>query len=317
MKVLFVPKEVAGQSSILSKALRDLGVFARSMNFSVENRYGYHLDYDLSLWKYPAILRYPLKIMIFAISLFLFDTFHFHGGESFFWKSFDLPILKLLGKKIVIHLHGSEIRDPSGTARKNLRFLQSNSHKFIVATPDLLKFVPGAIYLPNSVDGEWFSKERESRKGDGEFVVVHAPTSRALKGTEYIIDACNDLKKKGYRIKLILLEQVNHQEIRKFYEKADVFVDQLLLGWYGVAAIENMAMGNPVMAYINPELRKKFALDLPIIHANKDNIEEVIEKLLKNREKLAKIGVASKEYAESNHHPKANARKLIEIYNSI
>jgi len=317
MRVLLAPKEIAGQSSILSKALRDLGVFARSINFAVENKYGYKLDYDLPLWKYPAIFRYPIKILIFISSLFIFDTFHFHGGESFFWRSLDLPILKLLGKKVVIHFHGSEIRNSNGIARRNFYFLQRNSHKFVVATPDLLEFVPGAIYLPDSVDEGWFSKEEESKKGREEFVIVHAPTSRALKGTKHIIAACVGLKKRGYRIKLILLEQINRQEIRRFYEKADVFVDQLLIGWYGVAAIENMALGNPVIAYIDRDLKKEFAPDLPIINATKETIEGILEDLIKRKSYLNSQRKMFRDYTIKNHHPLSNAEKLSNGDNSI
>jgi glycosyltransferase involved in cell wall biosynthesis len=315
MRVLLAPKEIAGQSSILSKALRDLGVFARSINFAIENKYGYELDYDLPLWRYPAIFRYPIKILIFISSLFIFDTFHFHGGESFFWRSLDLPILKLLGKKVVIHIHGSEIRNPNGVVRRNFKFLKKYSDKFVAAPSELLEFVPEADPLPTSVEESWFLP-RKHRESD-EFVIVHAPTSRIIKGTKYVIAACENLKNKGYRVRLVILENVPHQEIRKFYEQADIFVDQLLIGWYGTAAIENMAMGNPAVAYIDPELRKKYAPDLPIIQANKDNIEEVFESLIKNKGMLAKISVDSREYAKNNHHPKVNARKLIEIYNSI
>jgi nitrogen-specific signal transduction histidine kinase len=78
-----------------------------------------------------------------------------------------------------------------------------------------------------------------------------------------------------------------------------------------------MAVGNPVIAYIDHELRERYAPDLPIIQADKGNIEEVLKNLIENRKSLAEIGANSRKYAKRIHHSKVNARKLIEIYNSI
>lgn len=331
MRVLFAPKEISGQMSVLSQTLRDLGVPATSLAFS-EHKFGYPIDKTIVLNEYPDFLRKLIRFYVTLVSLLKFDIFHFQAGQSLSRGNRDIPILKFFGKKVLMHFHGSEIRNPEyviglGEGRRNLppimtakqvlklKFLRKYVDKFIVAPSDLLELVPEAAPLPTSVEERWFLP-REYQESN-EFVVVHSPTSRAIKGTKFVISACESLKKKGYPLKLLLLENVLHEEIRKFYEQADVFVDQLLIGWYGVAAIENMALGNPVVAYINPELRKKYAPDLPIIQANKDNIEEVLESLLKNRKLLAKIGIASKEYAKQSHHPKVNARKLIEIYNSI
>ena len=332
MRVLFAPKEVAGQISVLSHALRDLGIPAKSLVF-VPHKFGYHIDRTIVLGNYPNFSQRVLRLLVLLSSLFAFDVFHFQYGKTLFLSSRDLSILKLFKKKILMHFHGSEIRNPQYLIAKGesssvvpsimtseqtskLNFFRKYIDRFIVSTPDLLELVPKAIYLPNSVGEEWFS-HRKPTKEDDEFVVVHAPTSRAVKGTEFVISACANLKKRGYNIELKLVENVSNREIRELYEQADVFVDQLLIGWYGVAAIENMALGNPVISYIKPELNKKYAPDLPIIQANKDNIEEVLESLLGDRKILVKIGTASKEYAKKNHYPKINAGKLIDIYNSI
>lgn len=332
MRVLFSPKEVAGQISVLSKTLRSLGVRATSLTF-ISNRFGYQVDRNVDIGRYPVLLQSLIKRILLVFFILKFDIFHFQAGRSLLLDNSDLPILKFFRKKVLMHFHGSEIRNPDyvatlGDGRRNLppittvkqvsqlRFLRNYVDKFIVATPDLLDLVPGAFYLPNSVGEGWFSYKKPKKSGDG-FVILHAPSNRGLKGTNYVINACENLKKRDYKIKLILVENIPNNEVKKLYSQADVVVDQLLIGWYGVLAIENMAMGNPVIAYIDPKLRRKYAPDLPIIQSSRDNIEAVLERLIKNRGQLAKIGSASREYARRNHHPKANAKKLIDLYKSI
>ena len=332
MEVLLAPKEIAGQISVLSHALRDLGVPAKSLVF-VPHKFGYHIDRTIVLGNYPNFSQRVLRLLVLLSSLFAFDVFHFQYGKTLFLSNHDLSILKLFKKKILMHFHGSEIRNTkyliargkgssvvppimtSGQTSK-LNFFRKYVDRFIVSTPDLLELVPEAVYLPNSVGEEWFYYKKPTKKDD-KFVVVHAPTNREIKGTDFIISACANLKKRGYNIELKLVENVSNRGVRELYEQADVFVDQLLIGWYGVAAIENMALGNPVISYIKPELNKNYAPDLPIIQANKDNIEGVLESLLRNRKILVKMESASKEYAKKNHYPKINAGKLIDIYNSI
>ena len=77
--------------------------------------------------------------------------------------------------------------------------------------------------------------------------IGHAPSHRAVKGTNLIIDALNSLKKKGFSFELVLIEGLSNSEARKKYETVDVLVDQLFAGWYGGLAVEAMALGKPVL----------------------------------------------------------------------
>lgn len=333
MRVLFAPKEVAGQVSVLSKALRSLGVSAVSLVL-VPNKFGYKVDKAILFNKYPRFFQSIFKRFLLFSSLFRFDVFHFQAGRTLLTSNRDLPLLKFFGKKVVMHFHGSEIRNPSyiaaigrGVKRlpplsvadriSKLSFFRKHTDKFIVSTPDLLQLVPTAYYLPNSVDERWFKGRERPLQKEKEFVVLHAPTNRDLKGTKYIVDACNNLKNRGFNIKLLLIENVPNEKVMSLYSQVDLVIDQLLIGWYGVLAIENMSMGNPVVSYVDPYLRKKYAPGLPIIQATKDNIQSVLESLIKNRDKLNKSRTNFRKYALKYHHPIKNAKRLIKIYESI
>ena len=75
-------------------------------------------------------------------------------------------------------------------------------------------------------------------------------------GTEFVIEACSQLP-----VELDLVEGVPHEQARKRYAKADIIIDQLLVGWHGVFALEAMALGKPVITYLKPDVIEKSALD--------------------------------------------------------
>ena len=105
-----------------------------------------------------------------------------------------------------------------------------------------------------------------------------------------------------------------HLEAIKVYQKADIIVDQLLAGTYGVFALEGMAMGKPVITYITEEMKKTLPGSLPIVSANPDNIKEKLEMLIQDGQLRRKLGKEGRVYVEAYHDYKKNAKLLGRIY---
>jgi len=128
-------------------------------------------------------------------------------------------------------------------------------------------------------------------------VVLHAPTDRRIKGTQHVLEARGDFE-------LRLLENATRQDVRRALEAADVYVDQLVLGWYGGTAVEAMALGRPVVAYLHqddlaqvpPAMRD----ELPIVNATPETLDAAIADALARREELADRGRA---FVERWHDP--------------
>ena len=57
--------------------------------------------------------------------------------------------------------------------------------------------------------------------------------------TEAYEKALKELKKEGLRFELKLLNKVPFNEALEWYKRADLIVDQILIGWYGVLATES------------------------------------------------------------------------------
>src|SRR5206468_1208064 len=92
--------------------------------------------------------------------------------------------------------------------------------RLIVATPDLLEFVPGAEYIPNPLISDQWERLRQSVPHDHpgerpELVVAHAPTNREIKGTHYLEEAIAALQAAGVPLRLRLLEGLTQAQVRQ------------------------------------------------------------------------------------------------------
>lgn len=146
--------------------------------------------------------------------------------------------------------------------------------------------------------------------------VLHIPTIPEVKGSEYILQAFKNLKRKYRKIDFEYLTNLSHEEVIRQMAQADIIIDQLLVGWYGGQAVEAMALGKPVLSYIHePYLNLvDFASEIPIINSNIWTLEKDLEILIENqqlREKLGKEGIA---FAKKYHRPERIAKEYLRLY---
>src|SRR3972149_765645 len=76
------------------------------------------------------------RFLFFLKCLRNYDVFHFHAESIFAAEFKDIPLLRKLGKKVIFHFHGSEIRGKS----MHPRIKKADAR--LVSSPDLLEFVP-------------------------------------------------------------------------------------------------------------------------------------------------------------------------------
>lgn len=275
-------------------------------------------------------------------SFFSFDIFHFYYGITLTNKQWDLPFYKLFGKKVVFHYLGFDVQLYQHSVDKfevtNLRF-EFNSitgalHdkailkrlKFetkyadiqIVCAPCYSEFVNGSIVLPLAIDIDEYAFSIKQNTSD-ELVILHAPTSRDNKGTSFILEAISRLIKEGYKIKFVLVENLSHKDLKDQYKKCDIFIDQIVAGWYGTASVEAMAIGRPVICSIRKEYFEyiNYGNDIPIIHAYPDSIYDVIKETILHPERLGEIGLKSRKFVEKVHDLRRLTGELILNYKKV
>lgn len=326
MKILHLPRNPASEAWIISRAQRQLGYQSDIMILeSKKINVGY--DYNFHLEIYPKPLKYLVGALkfpaFFAKVIGKYDVFHIHY-RAILPNQFDATLFKDFDKKVIFHFSGCDIRlsCPHPLCQKIkdkkiklIEIAKKITDSIIVYNPDLLEFVPEATFIPYAIDlNEWKSEKGEHKHND-EITILHAPTDRFIKGTKFILNAINQLKKEGYKIKLLLIENVPRNKVKNYYAQSDIVVDQLVLGWYGTFAGECMALGKPVCANIREDVLK-YAKGCPVVNINKENIVDKLRLLIENEKLRESIGKKSRKYAENVHDSIKIAEKMITLYQS-
>jgi glycosyltransferase involved in cell wall biosynthesis len=290
------------------QALRRRGVDARLVVFE---RGTLHPEADWSLDRRGGFARRQLAQWR-ALARLLPDTdvFHFYFGLTLVPKSLQFPILRATGKKSVYHFMGSDIR---GRTRAQLAYGERADAQ-IVGSYDAARWVPEAHVVPPGIDLALYTPVPPSDRARP--LVVHAPSSRTKKGTEHVIAACAQLP-----VDLELVEGLHHDEARLRYEAADVVVDQLHAGWYGLFAIEAMALGKPVVTFLHDEAVRRteeaFGVRVPIVSASRDTLVERLRPLVESAEERRRIGAEGRAYVERVHDVERVADRLLDIYSRL
>jgi hypothetical protein len=189
-------------------------------------------------------------------------------------------------------------------------------HKIYALNPDLLHVLPKrAEFLPYSHISlsEWTPVY--SQLDDRPLRIGHAPSHRGVKGTDLIIAAVGRLQAVGYKFEFVLIEGLSNLEAKERYKSIDVVVDQLFAGWYGGLAVECMALGKPVLAYIREDdlvfIPEQMRDDLPILNVTPDTIEQGLMQILEMpREELYRLAKRCRGYVEKWHDPIAIAQRI-------
>lgn len=172
--------------------------------------------------------------------------------------------------------------------------------------------------------------EFKIHKEPDEILIYHAVgnydtrhnNQKNIKGTPFIIDAVEQLKCEGFKVRLIFFSNVPNINIRYYQAQADIIVDQLNYGRYGANAREGMMLGKPVITYMNyHELQESDKLislaECPLISASEKTIYDELKKLVLNKDLRDSISKKSREYALKWHSCHANAEKYEEIYDRL
>ena len=261
---------------------------------------------------------------------------------------FDVDLLRRAGKGIVVTFMGDDARqgdyslakfeisiarevgstyyapETDRVKRELISRFSRNADRIFYLNPDLAHVLPPqAEFLPyGHIDlGKW-RPSSATRLVSHRPTLSHAPTNRDAKGTRYVLQAVSRLREEGIPFDFLLIEGMPHCEVRDIYKRVDLFVDQLLAGWYGAVAVELMALGKPVISYIRESdlkfIPQEMRKDLPIINATPATIYSALKEWLTvRRDELPEVGQLSRAYVEKWHDPVKIAARLKSEYEAI
>lgn len=309
---------------ILSSALLNKGHYSLGYN-TFHSYLGYkdnlvNIDHETLEGSYQEILD-------------SFDVFHFHYATTLCPNYSDLPELKRRNKKMIMHHWGNDVRfhdqarknnpyvytgdsPPNEVIHDKLMKITSYIKEAIVQDYEVYEYVKDYYekvhVIPIAIDLEQFHPNYPTITKEKP-LILHAPTNPDFKGTYYIEKVIEKLKQE-YNFEYKRIEKMSHEAVINIYKDADIIIDQVLCGSYGLLSVESMALGKPVLTFIRPDLISTFPGELPIVNSNPDNLYDQVKMLLDNPDQRKELGMKGRQYAKNFHSHDVVVNQLIDIY---
>jgi hypothetical protein len=276
-------------------------------------------------------------IPLFIWALFRFDVFVFGFGESFF-RLWDLPLLRLLGKRIICIFYGSESRPPyingkyADLSPEELAKLTEEFKRRVVRIEKYAHFIinhpptghfhekPFVQYMAVGIPAALEIPFKGIREHDPARPVriLHAPSHTTCKGTDRIRTAIESLKEKGYAIEYVeVMNQPNAVVIRELQE-CDFVVDEL----YSDAVMAGFATeaafcGKPAVVGGYVRLDDLGGLGPeeipPVFHCHPDKVEGAIEKLISDPEERLRLGESARQFVLTRWTARSVAERYVHL----
>ena len=315
MNVLHLPFNNASQISATVRALKNIGIETRGLvsdNATMLDPAGTE-----DLVKPVSRRRHPIRgtLQILALRRTVLDAIrwaevvHWHSGWAL-PQADDVRWAARLGKVRVVEFWGSNIRIPRiasadnpftakmyrdapelahGAEEKSLR-LQRMFARYGVAClipgPELAAYIDPALFpSPSRTRPRLLLEDFRPTypvPDKPRPLVVHAPSNKAKKGTDCVLNVINRLRR-THAFDFRLLHGVLRSEALEIVRSCDVFLDQFNCGDHGLACLEAMAFGKPTVCYIKPSVVSEYPSDCAIVNASQDNLCAVLKALLEER----------------------------------
>ena len=259
----------------------------------------------------------------------------------FIWSSFqkdfsDLAELKRKGKKIISVFVGSDVRwyhamkqdftehklplieyDEINTSPEELKNTLSRL-RIAEKYSDIIICLPCAMQLALKPYMKYMilvncreivenTKQREINP-----IVIHAPTHQKGKGTQYVLEVFDRLKKEGIVFEVRLIENMANEQALKEYSNADILVGQLLTPGGGKQDREAMAAGTIVLSSFAKDYPQLLP-ECPIIDVTPATLYRELKSIILDYPRRVELAKKGRPYVEKYHSPAERCKVLLDL----
>lgn len=332
LRILHAPRNIAGQGSDIVAALRRLGHHAELWE-DVPDVFGRPSDRMLALDRADGRPTWDAVRDVAE----RFDIVHFHFGHTFVPRNgalppyWDVPVLRSLGLRLYFTFHGSDIRmgrihgeinpwsdlfvgptqPDDDRIEKSLQVIRTYADAMFVTSVNYLAYVPDAGYLPRVIDLADLPPIPPRARAVP--VIAHAPTRRGTKGTDLLLAILDGLRADGLEFELRLLEGVSHAEVMATLAEADILLDNVVAGSYGIVSLEAMASSTVAVSSMSDAVMEAHP-DVPVVRINPETAATALRRLIPDVERRQQLGLAGRAFVERVHDADRVAEQLVEHY---
>lgn len=324
------------RSGILRRAVRRVRGSALTLGAAAPGS-GRRRIWD-ALLRVNRVLRMARAIAILPLAVIRYDTFVLAGGGMFL-DGRELPLLRRLGKRIVVVFTGSDHRPPYlsgvwvrdamelgfGTMVRDTRQLAARvaraerSAHAVVALTASAQFHrrPFADFL--QVGYPFARPDRAAvppTPTDGRAVrILHCPTKPFVKGSDRIREAIAGLQAEGFAIEYREITRRPHAEVLDALQWCDLVVDELYSDspMAGVAT-EAAAYGRPAVVggYLAAE-RPTSPEGPPSRFVHPDDLQDAIRTLLNDEPARLALGARAMSFVTHEWAPRDVASRILAL----
>jgi hypothetical protein len=375
-KIFVGTEEIAGYYTNLVSGFQEIGV---SVTFATRDLHQFeYSDSTLSVPLFIRGYRYLRRkqnsrhlnyIVKFALAfgaeflwhfwalkiIFTHDKFIFGFGRSLFKRNLDLPILKILKKKVIMNLaHGSEARPPyfdgfqqienSNTIDPyTLLNLSKRAARLVKISEKYATVVIGAPYSTSPfailpfVNTSYIGVPAKSMfpiaNSEEKFVesmecvpiysvrILHAPSSRIAKGSDSILEVIGELKSEGLAVEYHELSNVSNFEVQNAITCCDFVIDQLysdgpLAGFATEAACQGKVA--LVSGYGLKELKELVPEEVfPVsILTTPNQFKDTLREIILNPTSISEMGIQARKFLQDNWSAPIVAERYLLLFES-
>ena len=183
---------------------------------------------------------------------------------------------------------------------------------------------PGHFCIPRDLETTppWKAPERFDHTRP--LRILHAPNHPAIKGTVVLEEAVANLIDDGVPIELAIIKGCSNEEVRRAISRCDLVVDQLVIGWYAMFALEGMAAGRAVVCRLREDLLTHYrqegvisAEEPPLLDAGVVDIRDLLLDLVGKPEKICRIAEAGPDYVARYHSLEVAGKRFRQIFHDL
>lgn len=253
------------------------------------------------LWE-PRI-RKALK----SIDIDRFDLIYLDGGAGFLRSGKIVKELKSAGKKMCITYCGSDLRTrgiiPQVDILADARFTVEFDHSLLYPEAEFLFF---PFRLATDIRPEAVAPHR--------LRIGHAPTNRAVKGTDDILAELETMQKE-YPIDIVLIENLPHEQALQLKASCHIFIDNIGELGYGINSLESLAMGIPTAVELLPDFEAILG-DHAFIKISRNRIAQALRPYLESEEKRKALGEKGRAWVDEKHNPRKIVQHMLHRINA-
>ncbi|MEO7296545.1 MAG: hypothetical protein ABIZ57_10395 [Candidatus Limnocylindria bacterium] len=357
-RILLGPVEIAGYYAGLEAGLLELGVHALAIDLDgnpfrygpggvrlplvvrmakrarVGQRAASSARVRRLLW---VVARIASHLLVLIWAIVRYDVFVFGFGTSFF-RLRDLPLLRLLGKRIVFVFHGSDARPPyidgvrvapdrappiaelllaTSRMKESIRRIERYAD-VVVAQPAFSHFFERPVVNFFSVGVPWRDQPAHETavRSDDPVRILHSPSDPIVKGSARIHEVIERLRSDGLNLELTELRSVPNAVVLHRIATCDFMIDQIysdapMVGFATEAAVA----GKPAIVggYAWPENHRIIGSEAmpPVEECAPELLADAIRHLVTNREHREALGARAHTFVTGRWSGTAIAKRLL------